>query len=150
MSEPAVKLSQVILDGVASKIPYLDSAAPTLDKLIALLKVQSGVLDFFDGTAANGSEVIPFDYTVLGAFLLVTEQLGTGASLLNIGTSADTDKYVDDFSVTTAHTAGTLLTTTVTLTATLTGSAGDVIQFTSGNGATTTGKGIAGLLIVPR
>lgn len=150
VTNPSVRASEIILDGAYRSMPGFALGAYRGDRPVDF--IQSGVLDFFDGTAAVINHFIPFNYEVVGAVLLVTEQLGTGASLLNIGAgqvgAVDADKFVDDYSVATAVTAGTLV--DLTLTATLTGAAGDLVQFTSGTGATTTGKGIAQLWYVPR
>lgn len=143
---PAVKSSQIQYDGANVAIPGLygrvGGALPIL--------IETGELNFFDGQTVVKN--IPFKCTVIGAVLHLTETLGTAASTLDVGIGTDTDSIVDALVIpTTAVPANKVLNVPVDLIA----SAADLnpedkLVITAGAGATTTGKGILTLIVVPR
>ena len=89
------------------------------------------------------------------AYTNVTVAPGTGPATIGIGTTGDTDKYLDDYSVGTSHATGfTNLTDNVAFTApasgSLNGSQGDLIVFQTDGGGTATGLAVWGCVVVPR
>ena len=153
---PRTKASEVLADGALSQISGLSSAAKGLPFLI-----NSGNVNMETALAGGqGHWVAPCDIRIVGANLVVTEQLGTGAGTIAAGIipasgTADPDAIVDDYSVATSVTAGTAV--DLTANAAVTGAAqygailpkGTVIYFTSDGGATTTGRACLVLIAVP-
>jgi len=146
MSEPSVLYSAIQLDGGWRAIPGLETGAHNGAPIFML---RSGLLDFFDGTTV-AVQALPFDYVVVGAVCYLTATLGTATSTLIIGTTDDTDHFVESTTIPmTAATTAAPIKVPLTLTATVSGSAGTGIIFTSGSGATTTGQGHAFVFVKP-
>lgn len=146
MKTPEAHLGGIQLDGAFKKIPGYAAGANTGDKWPFV--IQSGLLTFVTGTALLPA-IAPFDYTVLGAILLVKTQLTVAASTLDIGVNGTAKKFLADYSVLTSYTAGQVIDLTSSLTATLTGSQGDLFSFDPGNTASA-GDGHVALIIAPR
>lgn len=152
MSEPAVLASGIQLDGRYRAIPGFTEGAYMGDAHPFLVRSGDTLLDFYTSTGSTyGYTMIPFNYTVIAAHYVLTQVLDGAQDLLNIGTVADPDAFIDDYAIATSVSASVLTNITGSLVAAnVNGNAGDIIQFSTGGGATSTGKGVATLVIIPR
>jgi hypothetical protein len=140
------KASEIQADFSLSQIPGLSNADAPLLGII-----QSGNLNMETAVTAQGHWIAPCDCKVVGAYMQVTEQLGTGAGTVGAGLITDTDSIVNDYSVATSVTAGTLV--DLTSNAAFLGgnlNKGDVVVFQTDGGATTTGRVVMFLVVVAR
>lgn len=150
-----VHRSGMLNDGVFRKIPGFETGLYRGDK--EPFPVSFAVMNLFGGAQANiGSYVIPFDYTVVALFANVIVAPGTAAATLNIGTRASTARFLSAYSVGTAHATGlkhfmapSVSANDAAVSATLTGSAGDIVQCSSDGGGTATGLILAGMIVIP-
>jgi len=150
-----VHASGILLDGAHRKIPGFETGALRGDKRFEIINFTA--MNLFGGAQNNiGSIPAPFDYTVVALFFSLAVQPGTAAATLNIGTRASTTKFVNAYSIGTAHATGikhlmapSASANDASVGATLTGSAGDILQCSSDGGGTATGLVCAAMIIVP-
>ncbi len=102
---------------------------------------------------ANKPMFIPWAMTFAYVGVKVTEVAGTGPGTVAIGKlqpSADPDKYLDDYSIATSVAAGTILELVNDAAMVIKDiTPGDTIYFNTDGGATTTGKVVVTVVLVP-
>lgn len=144
VSSPRARANEVLMNGSLAQIPGLAASGKHL-----LANVQSGSLDCVNAVTAQGHWIAPCDCTVVGATARVLAVMGTGAATIGAGLTSDTDSIVDDYSIATSVTAGTVIDLPIAA-AGANLNKGDVVVFQSDGGATTTGSVAMTLAIVPR
>lgn len=101
---PAVRSDQIIMAGSGLLLPgaaHLPAGAPVLAHNFG------GLIDAVNSVTLQGGLLVPFRGIILAAAIRVRAQLGTGAALIELGTTADPDRFVSK-SVPIADAAGTV------------------------------------------
>lgn len=140
------KLSAIDVDGAMTVVPGYSQGAQMADQMPVY--VNSPLLSLSTAASADGQFMVPFDATIVAVMANITELPDDAAGLLNIGSNADADKFLDDYSI--ATDADTGLVDLVDELVTDEVDAGDVIEFSTDGGATSTGSVAVTLVLAPR
>lgn len=150
VDSPRAKAAEVLYSDSAKRWPGLDGLS--MDKLP--LALNSGLVNLFGGASGNLINFLsPFNWKPVSAYKICTVVPGTAAATIGIGTTAATGGILNNYSVSTSEvlTFGDLTANAAFTGASLVagGNQGDIIVFQTNGNATSTGKAIWGVTIVP-
>lgn len=150
VDSPRASTSEVLYNSFMNKVPGL--AGNSIDRFPILL--DTGLTNLYGGASGNLINfLMPCPWKPLSAYKICTVVPGTAAATIGIGTTADTDGILDDYSIATSEALTFLdLSTNAAFTGAALvagGNQGDIIVFQTNGNATSTGKAIWGCVITP-